>query len=875
MTTLRHRPTGWDHPYEQASDERAPRQPEVDQPIRLQAVTESEGVFKRVWWRWKWNDENWVETHAEKDLDFTGDGEQWTAQIPGAAERCHLTYQLWGETQDDERAFGGEYGVDILEWVQPDRILDITAMDGVLRIGFGFDQADFAVEFSYQMDKDGHLLIGHHKLGEGAPVEKGQGAWQGSGTERWQNGPFQIQASVKDLCIAIITDNEILLEEESPFSILLSEDGSAYALRRYVRSEDNPVYIGLGERFNGLNQAGKRLDTRVFEQYRWQGKKTYIPIPFFLSSSGYGWFQNMNRRAVFDFPISASQPLTITQETGQNLAGESVLFSHPEYEEIVKQFTNFIAKPALPPIWTFGLWMSGNEWNNQAEVNRQVALMKKHQIPATVFVIEAWSDEATYYIWNDAQYEVKNPAERFTLDDFSFPSDGLWPDPKEMAEHLHGQGLKLILWQIPVLKHLFPRDFERHGTNEQHDLDEAYMIEQGYCVKTADAAPYRVPPIWFAQSLVWDVTHPEGVDWWLSKRQYLLDEIGVDGFKTDGGEHLWGRDLKFADGRTNAELWNEYPKLYQDHFYNFIQRMRDGNGVCFSRAGYIGSQTSPIHWAGDQDSTWDSFRAVLMAGQNLGICGVPFWGWDIGGFSGPIPSAELYLRSTAAAAFAPVMQYHSAPNDNPSVSIDRTPWNIQEQSGDERVIPIFRKFANLRMNLLPYLYSEAVHSSRTGQPIFGCPYVRFMDQQCLEYPYQFLCGQHLLVAPVTEPGVTAWHIYLPEGEWVDFWTGDLYHGGQVIKMDVGLDQIPVFVREGAILPFHLNTASKFFEDMGNNLDNYETLAFVSFGSPTSDWRYAWTDYITGGVFELRHDMDLGTVKSALMGKVNEVVQISI
>jgi len=875
MTTLRHRPAGWEHPYEQDPDERVPRQPEVGQPIRLQAVTESEGIFNHVWWRWKFNDKNWADTDAERNLDFDGEGEQWTVQIPAASERCHLTYQLWGETQVGDKEFGGEYDMDILEWIRPDCILDISASDGVLRIEFGFNQADFSVEFTYKVNAAGHLLIHHHKKGWGSLSEKGQGAWQVSGSGIWRNESFQIQTLEKGLRIAIIKNNEVLLEEARPFTILISEAGSAYELRRYIRSENDAVYIGLGERFNDLNQAGKCLDTRVFEQYRQQGDKTYIPIPFFLSSSGYGWFQNMSRRAVFDFPASASQPLTITQETGQNLVGETVLFSHPEYEEMVKQFTNFVAKPVLPPAWSFGLWMSGNEWNNQAEVNRQVALMKQHDIPATVFVIEAWSDEATYYIWNDAQYEVKNPAERFTLDEFTFPSDGLWPDPKGMAEHLHDQGLKLILWQIPVLKHLFPRDLERYGPNEQHDRDEAYMIEQGYCVKTADGEPYRVPPIWFAQSLVWDVTHQEGVNWWLSKRQYLLDEVSVDGFKTDGGEHLWGRDLKFADGRTNAELWNKYPKLYQDHFYHFIHRFRGGEGVCFSRAGYIGSQTSPIHWAGDQDSTWDSFRAVLMAGQNLGICGVPFWGWDIGGFSGPIPSAELYLRSTAASTFAPVMQYHSAPNDNASVSIDRTPWNIQEQTGDERVIPIFRKFAHLRMNLLSYLYSEAVNSSRMGQPMFGCPFVRFMDQQCLEYPYQFLCGQHLLVAPVTEPGVTAWHVYLPEGRWVDFWTGDLYHGGQVIKMDVALDHIPVFVREGAILPFHLNPARKFSEDMGNNLDNYETLAFVSFGRSITDWRYPWSDYVTRQVFELRHDMDLGAIKAALMGKVNEVVRISI
>ncbi|GAH71580.1 unnamed protein product, partial [marine sediment metagenome] len=201
-----------------------------------------------------------------------------------------------------------------------------------------------------------------------------------------------------------------------------------------------------------------------------------------------------------------------------------------------------------------GPWMSGNEWNSQKRVMEEVKKSLKFGIPAAVLVIEAWSDETTFYIWNDAKYRPKPSDQPFTCSDFTFPPDGKWPDPKGMIDKLHSLGIRVLLWQIPVLKKV-------EAPHQQHDLDETHMIEMNYSVKEADGQPYRVRPTWFQNGLVLDFTNPDAVRWWHNKRSYLLEELDIDGFKTDGGEHLWGESLRFSGNQRGDELLNLYPNL--------------------------------------------------------------------------------------------------------------------------------------------------------------------------------------------------------------------------------------------------------------------------------------------------------------------------
>ncbi|MBL8130661.1 MAG: glycoside hydrolase family 31 protein, partial [Anaerolineae bacterium] len=281
-----------------------------------------------------------------------------------------------------------------------------------------------------------------------------------------------------------------------------------------------------------------------------------------------------------------------------------------------------------------------------------------------------------------------------------------------------------------------------------------------------------------------------------NKRAYLLDEMGVDGFKTDGGEHLWSTEAVFSDGRTGAQVWNEYPRLYTQAYYDFAVAHRGGDALTFSRAGFTGSQSCPAHWAGDENSTWDAFRHTILAGLSAAASGIAFWGWDIGGFSGELPTAELYLRGTAMAAFCPIFQYHSEYNAHRQPLKDRTPWHIQAHSGDQRVIPIFRFFTDVRHNLMPYIWQEAQHSAASGEPMMRA--VRWTDPRAADSQYYF--GRSLLVCPITEPDVTRAEVYLPEGDWRDLWTGDACAGSATVTVDAPLDRLPVFIRAGTRLP---------------------------------------------------------------------------
>lgn len=220
--------------------------------------------------------------------------------------------------------------------------------------------------------------------------------------------------------------------------------------------------------------------------------------------------------------------------------------------------------------------------------------------------------------------------------------------------------------------------------------------------------------------------------------------------------------------------------------------------VTFSRAGFVGSQAHGAFWAGDENSTWDAFRWSLYAGLSASSSGIVYWGWDFGGFSGEVPDGELYLRSAAAAAFVPIMQYHAEFNHHRLPSGQRTPWNIASRNDDDRVLPAFRKLAHVRERLVPYLTEQAASSIGSGAPLMRPLYFEYpTDEQVWAHPLQWLLGDDLLVAPVTSSGAQSWDTYLPAGDWVDVWTGTAVTGGQIVSRDVPIDEIPVYARASA------------------------------------------------------------------------------
>jgi alpha-glucosidase (family GH31 glycosyl hydrolase) len=282
---------------------------------------------------------------------------------------------------------------------------------------------------------------------------------------------------------------------------------------------------------------------------------------------------------------------------------------------------------------------------------------------------------------------------------------------------------------------------------------------------------------------------------------------------------------------------------YIEAYHGFARKIRKGDAITFSRAGFTGAGAFPGHWAGDEVSTWEGMRSSILAGQNAAVSGVPFWGWDLAGFSGDVPCAELYLRAAAAAAFCPIMQYHSDFNNHELPNRDRTPWNIQERTNDERVIPVFRDFANLRMNLLPNIVDIANKAIETGIPMIRPMSFMFPgDNKCLNYPYQYFLGDDMLVCPVVSEAVDLWKVYLPEGVWFDFWTGKKFEGADTFDIKARIDRIPVFLRSGSIVPVNLGSDLTFPEAVGNSLDTYSHLSFVT--HPDRDSAFEWYDFLS-------------------------------
>lgn len=577
----------------------------------------------------------------------------------------------------------------------------------------------------------------------------------------------------------------------------LQADAGPYRVRFALRIEPGAHVVGFGERFDLLDQAGKRLDTTVFEQYKGQGNRTYLPIPFAIvvpkdGPSGWGFHVRTTRRAWFD--VAATEPdrlwIEVDLDPQERRPTVEIALYDGAPSSVLRSFLDEVGRPAVPPPWVFRPWMSGNEWNTQARVTAEVERSLAEAIPTGVVVIEAWSDEATFAAFRDARYEIHPDGSPHRLADFTFPLGGAWPDPKALVDWLHERDIRLLLWQVPLVP-------VRRSRPSQVRADRDTIVARGYGVREADGRPYRNRGWWFPGALLPDWTNPEAKAWWLEKRRYLVEELGVDGFKTDGGEHAWGGDLRYADGSRGDATNNRYPVQYAAAYQELLSSSgRDP--VTFSRSGFTGSGAFPLHWAGDEDSTWLAYRASITAGLTAGASGIFFWGWDLAGFSGEIPDAELYLRSAAMACLCPIMQYHSEFNHHREPSRDRSPWNIAERTGDARVLPAYRKFAQLRERLNGYLSSQAQVSAERAVPLMRALFFEWpADPSIWAYPYQYMLGDDVLVAPVVVPGVAEWDVYLPAGDWVDAWRDTSIHGPAVVRVPAPLEEIPVFVRSTA------------------------------------------------------------------------------
>lgn len=515
-------------------------------------------------------------------------------------------------------------------------------------------------------------------------------------------------------------------------------------------------YFGFGERFNQIDQRGQEVRVRVVNGA--SGNLAYKPVPFYISSYGYGLHIDTDlelnaRMAVPDDAATAS-----LRVEGESLSARFFLGTP---EQALRAYTASAGRPALPPAWVFGPWKS-RDWTveNQSTVLEDVRETRRLDLACSVKLI-------------DAKWETA---------DHSFAFDPVkYPDVPGMVREAREAGMRMVLWVSPWMV--------RDATSR-----EAYeaAAAQGYLIRDGSGKPYlhrlgNSPG--FVGSCI-DFTNPAAVEWWQGHIKRLV-QLGFDGFKTDFGEQV-PDDAVFFDGRIGREVHNVFPRLYNEATYHAMQEATDG--VLFARSAWHGSQGISAIWAGDQASDFGpatGLQSVVVAGQNAAASGFPYWSSDIGGYFG-VPTDEVFVRWTQFGAFSPIMQVHGMGK--------REPWLFAPETLD-----LYRAYAQLHTDLFPYLYAAAKHAADTGVPIMRPMAFAFPGEDVWDdtQAHQYLFGPQLLVAPVySYSGFnTIKSVWLPAAApWYELWTGDLYEGGQTAFVAAAIDKIPVFVRAGSIVP---------------------------------------------------------------------------
>jgi len=816
-----HKPTGDDHPYKHYDWERIPRYPTAEEPVTLHATVSGEP--SAVWVEWTLGGVRQPDVAATWQAPLPSQPGCWVVRFGPFGAGDEVAYR-WAARGEAGECVSDHFAFTAFYWDAPRAVHAASAEGSELSLHFAPKVGPTGGRLRLTAMAGGvlraSLTIGDPTpetrrwsavIGKTCPAASG---WRQTG-DTWEisTADYRVRVTTAPLAVKVLNaGGDVLLRDYHLDALRWLTDGSGqiHEVEWSFATPPDEQFWGGGERFDRIARRGTVIDNTVFNQYRDQQDRTYIPVPFLISSRGYGLYADTARIGCMDVAQSAADRLRLSFDGGDAPDAQVDLFVlvAPLPAAVLQTFSSLVGRPELPPSWAFGPWMSANSWDRQSLVEQESRQTLDLDIPTSVLVIEAWSDEITFCIFNDADYEPVADGGPIPGASFRYPAAGRWPDPKGMIDELHRQGIRLVLWQIPVWKR------DPSIPSRQKELDEAFLIEHGYVVRNADGTPYRIPDEWFAHSLLIDFTNPEAAFWWQQRRRYLLEELNVDGFKTDGGEFIYPRDVRFADGSRGHEGRNTYANNYIGAAYRLVQEVRGGDGLTFSRAGYTGAQRFPMHWAGDERSTFAAFRSSVIAGLNAGVSGIPFWGWDIAGFSGEVPSAELYVRATAMACFCPVMQYHAETKAVPSQ--ERTPWNIAERTGTPAVIDIYRFYAHLRMNLLPYLYSQARTSAETGLPMMRPLWLMHPeDRATWSMADEYYLGEDLLVAPVIEESVTSRRVYLPKGLWYDFWTNRPQQGPCWIHVAAPWDRIPVFVRAGAALPLEVAEGRSLGEGMGN------------------------------------------------------------
>ena len=569
------------------------------------------------------------------------------------------------------------------------------------------------------------------------------------GTVQINKNPWRVV--LKDKTGRILSQTVTLRDADStqvkytPFSFIKRGSDNARRINPVFTLTADEMIFGCGESATGLNKVGQKVNLFVTDPQGPETDQMYKPIPFFMSNRGYGMFMHTSAPVTCDF--GATYIGLNKMFMGDENLDLFVFFGEPK--DILDEYTDLVGKPGMPPLWSFGTWMSRITYFSEKEGYDVAANIRKNKYPCDVIHFDTG--------WFDVDWQC----------DYKF-SENRFQNPRQMLKDLKSQGFHVCLWQLPYF------------TPKNRYFPE--LIEKNMYVKNGNGElPY--------EDVVLDFSNPETVNWYQNKLAGLLN-IGVSAIKVDFGEAAPLNGI-YASGKSGWYEHNLYPVRYDMAVSEITKKLHNEN-IMWARAAWAGSQRYPLHWGGDAATTNTGMLGTLRAGLSFGLSGFSFWSHDMGGFVKSTPE-DLYCRWLPFGFLTSHTRAHGAPPSEP--------WLYDSK----RVQDVFRKSAEMKYRLMPYVYAQAKECTEKGLPMLRALFVEFPDDPgAWRVDDEYLFGSQILVAPLLESGITGRTVYLPEGKWIDYQTEKVYEGGWH-KIEAGSLPIIMLVRDGSVLP-HLKLA---------------------------------------------------------------------
>lgn len=527
---------------------------------------------------------------------------------------------------------------------------------------------------------------------------------------------------------------------------------TTYHSERFTAMWDTQeAFYGLGQHQAGVwNYRGESVDISQ--------DNTNISVPLLLSSNGYGIFWNNGSRSRFNNRFVHA--LYVSSEAADSV--DYYFLYGPEFDKIVAAYRELTGEAPLFGKWAYGYWQCKNRYDTQQELLSIAAKYRELHIPLDNLVQD-------WFWWNIMGEPVFNKN---------------YPDPKGMLEGLHKEHVHLMVSVWPYF---------RPGSPVYDDMDK-----KGFFIAKTKVAGFHP-----AGQALYDPFNPEARKYYWKLMDDALFKIGVDAWwldttepETEGMETSLLVNNKIALG-NGARYANEFPLLTTTAVYQGQRTASDQKRVfILTRSGYAGLQRNAASvWSGDVDPNWETFRRQIPAGLNLSVSGIPYWTTDIGGFVSANPDdpqyRELYIRWFEFGTFCPVFRAHGTRTTNQNEI-----WSYGPEAQK-----VLTGYDELRYRLMPYIYSTAWKVTNEGYTMMRPLVMDFRtDVRAENIGDQYLFGPAIMVSPVTEPGATSRHIYLPNATWYDFWTGSRIKGGTAKEVGASIDRMPLYVRAGSIVP---------------------------------------------------------------------------